>query len=228
MKSYLSTSLATYLALSTSLAVIGSGGCHSFEDIQPLPFMEQSADGGSCPKLPDMGVPPTQTCKAAQGLAGEVKICVDFNQATLADLSGKGWDFDKFDKSCWEIANGKLQIKNFSTFMSSCGFLMPALSASDYQKYGSFTLAVAQTVDLNAQQQRAQVLLGLDDPDSRLLTQITGRQPRHQWVQTIAKTALPNGGGNQYQPLFKLTSGAFGSGYQGWQIESIAVLGNLQ
>ena len=35
--------------------------------------------------------------------------------------------------------------------MSSCGFLMAALSASDYQKYGSFTLAIVQNVDLNAQ-----------------------------------------------------------------------------
>jgi len=69
------------------------------------------------------------------------------------------------------------------------------------------------------------VMLGQNDPQNRLIDQTTGKQPRKQWVHTIAKSALPNGG-NGYQPVFNLSASLTAGGTsQGWLIESIAVLG---
>jgi hypothetical protein len=71
-------------------------------------------------------------------------------------------------------------------------------------------------------------MLGGDDPTTRLLDQRTGKQPRQQSAYTVHKTDLPLAAQSSFQPLFKITSGAAGGGlYQGWQIESIAVQGNL-
>lgn len=182
--------------------------------------------GGDNPPLGDMATPkpPSCTAPAATGLIGENRICVDFSKDSLSDLTTKGWNFDKFDKSCWTIIGGKLMVDNFSVYIGSCGFFMPALSSDDYQKYNSFTISVVQTVDLDSLQQKAQVMLGGDDPQRRLLDWLTGKQPRKRWVQTITKANLPPTAAGAFQPLFKLTSDAtVGMLNQGWQIESIAV-----
>ena len=206
---------------STVFCLIILAGCSRLELIDP--------DAGNCepcktqcPPAPDLR-PPAAKCAAAMGLAGENLLCVDFDKVSkLSDLTG--WDFTSFCPTGWDIVGSKLQVKNFGTFASSCIFTLPALPAADYQKYGSFTLSVVHSVDLNETRQKIQVMLGLDDPTMRLIDQTTGVQPRKQWVHTLARTALPNGGTNTYQPLFKLTS-SMGSGGQGWQIESIAIQG---
>lgn len=109
--------------------------------------------------------------------------------------------------------------------MGSCGFRLPEINPADYQKYNSFTLSVVQTVDLNAQKQTSWIYLGVDLVAQQIVTS-TGTNPRQRNIYEIAKTALPNGGNNNYQPLFKITSETtFGGAYQGWQIESIAVIG---
>ena len=69
--------------------------------------------------------------------------------------------------------------------------------------------------------------MGLDDPAMRLVDWATGTLPRQQRIYSIAKPALPNGTSNAYQPLFKITSGIT-IGLPGWQIESIAIMGNTQ
>jgi hypothetical protein len=178
-----------------------------------------------------MTAPPAK-CAAAKGLAGDVLSCVDFSTIPDQALMNPppqqipGWDFGN-PANCWEIAGGKLQIKGFSGFASTCSFKLPALSATDYNKYGSFTLAVVQTLDLSPTQQKAQIMMGQADPLMRLVDWATGTQPKQRRVYEIAKTALPNGGTNAYQPLFQIISGVMAGGTaQGWQIESIAVLGN--
>lgn len=194
----------------------------------PLYLYETSGtavdQAGGCPKPPDLA-PPAAKCAAAVGLSGTNLMCVDFPKlSSLADLPD--WNFNN-PPNCWELdpASKKLQVKGFSTFASSCGFLMPAISPSDYQKYNRFTLSMVHRVDLNDQQQTAQVFFGLDVA-KRLLDQTTGAQPRKQWVHTIAKDDLPPAAGGVFQPLFKLTSNVMvGSVNQGWQIESIAVMG---
>lgn len=202
-------------------------GC-KYNDIELL------GDGGGtctkCPALPDLA-PPSPKCAAAKGLSGDNLICIDFmsipdqilpDPPTAGSLSG--WSFNT-PPNCWQIMSGKLQVMDFKNFMGSCGFLMKALLPSDYQKYNSFTLAIVQTLDFNETQQRAQIMLGQDDPPTRLIDQATGKQPRQQRTYQIAKAALPNGG-NGYQPLFKITSTVGpGGGYTGWLIESIAVNG---
>lgn len=189
-------------------------------------------DGGTtcteckCPAPPDLLLP-TPKCDAAKGLPGENLICFDFSSIGDQTLTTppppqlSGWDFEKFDKSCWQILNGKLQVKNFSTFMGNCGFLMLGVKPSDYQKYNSFTLSVVQTLVIDKQQQAALVYLGTD-LDPRLVDATTGTQPRQQRIYAINKTALPNGTSYAYQPLFKLASGIT-IGLAGWQIESIAI-----
>jgi len=108
------------------------------------------------------------------------------------------------------------------------GFKLTRLETKAFEKYNNFTLSVMHTLDISdTDQQRAQIMMGADDPLNHLIDQSTGKQPRKQWVHTLAKTALPNGASGPYQPLFKLVAPlAAGGVAQGWQIESIAVLGN--
>jgi len=191
---------------------------------------EQFADGGKCPALSDMAIK-TPPCAAAKGLAGDSLICIDFSSVADQALTKPspselaGWDFEAPRINCWQILNGRLQVQNFPTFMDSCGFRLPEVNLADYQKYNSFTLSVVQTVDLNAQKQTSWIYLGLDLAAQQIVTN-TGINPRQRNIYEVAKSVLPNGGNNSYQPLFKISSTfAGGAAYQGWQIESIAVIG---
>lgn len=172
--------------------------------------------------------PPTPACAAAQGLPGDNLLCVDFDKLpSLSDSKLMGWDFTTMGGNCWELLGGKLQVRSFSTFMGSCGFLLPPLSSADYQKYASFTLSIVQTLDINKQKQSAYSYLGLDQ-DTQQLWFDTGTYPKRRTTVEVTKSALPNGGSGSYQPLFKLTSGvAAGGTAAGWQIESIAINGSL-
>lgn len=173
-------------------------------------------------------------CLASAGLMGDRLVCVDFNQITALPFNNdsklNGWDFMSFGGNCWTIKDGKLQINtpDFTTYKQSCGFIMAALGPNDFEKYNNFTLSVIHTLHLSdTAQQRALVMMGADDPLNHLIDQSTGKQPRKQWVHTLAKTALPDGPSGSYQPLFKLVAPlAAGGVAQGWLIESIAVLGN--
>lgn len=175
----------------------------------------------------DLATPPAR-CKAAVGLPGDTITCIDFDQVTsVTDSKLTGWFFgkDTMSRDCWEVSAGKLQVVGFKDFASNCAFTLPAFNINtDPRNYQRVTLAAVYRVHLNAQQQqKAQVMLGLDDESTRLLDWMTGVQPRKQWVQTLNRADVPAG---VFQPLFKLTSSVGpGSGYQGWQIESIAVLG---
>ena len=168
--------------------------------------------------------PAAPKCAAADGLKGDNLLCVDFKDVqNLNSLTG--WDFSLCTVG-WTVNSGTLQVNNFSTFMSTCTFVLPALSAADYQKYSRFSLALVQKVDLNDQQQRAQIMLGADDPSSRLLDWRTGKQPRQRNAYEIAKTDLPIQAMGGFQPLFKISSTAqAGTLNSGWQIESIAIQG---
>ena len=215
--------------LLTLLCVMGLAGC-PIEVIEP-DGGRSSSDGSKCPAPPDL-TPLAAPCAAAKGLGGDILRCIDFSAIADGPITNPppaqltGWDFNN-PPNCWEIANGKLQVRNFSSFASSCGFLMPAVSATDYNKYNRFTLSLVHRVDISeAASQTVQVLLGVDQPLTRLVTQWTGKQARQQSVLAISKPDLPNGGTNSYQPLFKITSGGMvGSINQGWQIESIALSG---
>jgi hypothetical protein len=186
-----------------------------------------STDGSSCyvptPDLPDLA---KETCLAAKGLTGVPLICTDFPSAqTLVELKGAGWDFTSKCTAGWIVDKAKLQVSSFATFADNCIFTMQPMSPNDFAKYNSFTLSVVQTVDLNETKQKAQIMLGADDPPTRLIYQTTGTTPRQVTTIKIDKTALPNGGGtNTYQPLFKINSTAPAGGT--YQIESIAVMGN--
>ena len=187
-----------------------------------------------CPNL-DLAPPPPK-CIAAKGLTGDALICVDADKITLADLRIQGWiGFkDGTGTDCWEIAGGKLQVKNFGTFVGTCSFTMPLtdLAAAANQKYQSVTLAVVQRVDVNSapivtKYQIAQVFLGLASPTLQL-SSYSGPNPRQQSNHAITRTdlAATTSGGTSFQPLFQLTSAAPAPGNTGWQIESIAVVGN--
>jgi hypothetical protein len=194
-----------------------------------------------CSLPTDMGdmAPAASKCAAAQGLSGDVlgNFCFDFSSIGDQTLTTSppqqlpGWSFgtDTMNNDCWELKSGKLQVKNFSGFASTCGFTMPAIAAADFNKYNSFTLSVLQTVDVNKQllRQSAAIYLG-QAVDTQQLWLSTGTNPRQTNTVTVAKSALPNGGSGMYQALFQIISTASGGGYSGWQIESIAILGNPQ
>lgn len=206
-----------------SVVIAAASGCTRIELEYPDGFMYgcTTSDGGASP--PDLATSPPK-CAAAKGLAGDNLLCVDFKDVQMPS-SLTGWDFS-FCTAGWTTTGGKLQVNNFSTFMDTCTFKMPALSPADYQKYSSFTLSVVHKVDVNSLQQKALVMLGADDQDNRLLDWMTGKQPRKQWTQTVAKADLPLMAMGSFQPLFKITSSVGpGGGYSGWQIESIAING---
>ncbi len=177
--------------------------------------------------MPDLA-PPQPKCAAAKGLTGDAIVCVDFDKLSgLSDQTVKDWNFTP-GGGCpgWEIVGGKLQVKNFGGFVGTCSFTMPLtdLAAAANQKYQSVTLAVVQTLDLNPAKQGASAYLGVRLP-SQQIWYTTGTNPKTVTSLQIAKAALPNGGTSLYQPLFELTS-ALAGGATGWQIESIAVMGN--
>jgi hypothetical protein len=169
---------------------------------------------------------PAAKCAAAKGLGGDRLLCVDMAQVPSVDgLRAMNWIVakDSMSNECWEIMGGKLQIKNFSSFADNCLFKLPTLSTSGY---ASLTLSVVQTVDLNAPKQTVWIYLGSELATQQIATS-TGTNPRQRNVYEVATPALPNGGSGMYQPLFKITSSLAG-GATGWQIESIAVMGNTQ
>lgn len=217
---------ATRFALLCLLCLVG---CH---DELVLISDGGAGDGLKCPGSPDLASPGAK-CAAAKGLTGDNLLCVDF--ASLPDQtlttplpqSLARWDFTSMGGNCWEIKDSKLQVKDFGNFMSACAFLMPAVSSVDYDKYQIFTLSVVHTVDLNKQQlkQSAAIYLGLVS-DIQQLWLGTGTNPRQTTVISVTKSALPNGGSGIYRALFQLVANVTaGTGYQGWQIESIALNG---
>lgn len=167
----------------------------------------------------------TGTCAAAKGLSGTNLVCADFNAVTsLTDQKLARWDFTTNCGSNLEINAGKLQIKNFAGFMGSCSFLLPALNLTDAdkQKYQSYTLSVVHSLDINKQKQSSGIYLGLA-VDTQQIWSSTSTNSRQVTTIKIDKAVLPNGGGTSYQPLFSVISNIMSPGYQGWQIDSIAV-----
>ena len=210
-------------AMLSTICVMGLASC----DLQP----HAELPDGFCAQIDMKGTaadlaPSSGPCAAAKGLSGTNLVCVDFGTvSSLTDQSLARWDFTTNCGSNLEINAGKLQIKNFAGFMGSCSFLLPAinLTDADKQKYQYFTLSIVHSLDLNKQKQTAAVYLGTD-LDTQQMWLGTGANPRQTTTVTVAKAALPNGGGTAYQPLLKLASSvAAGGTAQGWQIESIAV-----
>lgn len=185
----------------------------------------------SCPidplPMPDLAQPQAK-CAAAKGLPGDNLLCVDFSQTTIEELKGKGWDFTSYCPPGWEVVAGKLQVKDFPTFSKTCQILLPALNASDYSKYSSFTFSILHKVDINVAapyKQIAALYLSKVKPDQLLMSFIGALPaPRQRNTIEMMKSVLPNGDMGTYQPLFYIDSSS-PSGTSGWQIESIAIQG---
>lgn len=208
-------------SLIITFCVLGTTAC-DLQSTSALSACAQDMKGDVADSSSQLG-----TCAAAKGLSGINLVCVDFDQvAALTDQKLSGWDFTN-PMVCpgWVLSGGKLQVSNFGTFTSSCSFLLRPINLTDAekQKYQNFTLSVVHTLDLNKQKQTAAIYLGAAQ-DTQQMWLGTGANPKQITTVTIAKAALPNGGGTTYQPLFKLASSvAAGGTAQGWQIESIAV-----
>ena len=224
--------MSIYRSLAVASALLATSACKynnaelNYDELHKYCSQEWKPDLGT--SLPDLAMPPPAKCAAAKGLTGDAIICVDFDKVSgLSDQAVKDWNFTP-GGGCpgWEINGGKLQVKNFGTFVGTCSFTMPLtdLAAAANQKYQSITLAVVQTLDLNPAKQGASAYLGVRLP-SQQIWYTTGTNPKTVTSLQIAKAALPNGGTSLYQPLFELTS-ALAGGATGWQIESIAVMGN--
>ena len=199
----------------------------------------RATDGGtgSDQKCPDFATStPPAKCAAAKGLAGENIYCIDFSTLTnqpLGDVPPSAlanWDFTtNCGGKFWEINGGKLQIQNFRDFDKMCGFLMPLidLSQSQYKKYTAITISIIQRVDINNPLHIALGALGSAVP-TRTFWTATGKSERQQLTVTLQKTdPVPMAAGGMYQFLFQISSSVMAGGTaQGWQIESIAVMGN--
>ena len=230
--------MSIYRSLAVASALLATSACKyndaelNYDELHKYCSQEWKPDLGT--SLPDLAMPPPAKCAAAKGLTGDAIICVDFDKVSgLSDQAVKDWNFTP-GGGCpgWEINGGKLQVKNFGTFVGTCSFTMPLtdLAAAANQKYQSVTLAVVQRVEINTvpianKNQTAQVFVGLAMPTLQL-SSYTGSNPRQQTTHAVTRTDLVTLRGDAaFQPLFQLASAAaFLS--QGWQIESIAVMGN--
>lgn len=201
-----------------------------------LPNEDGGSRDNSCrPPNPDMTALPVP-CAAAKGLAGSNLLCVDFASIPDQPLGASpptklaGWDFVT---SCggmnWEIANGKLQIKSFGQFSSTCGLTLPSfnLNDNDKKKYQSLTLSIVQRVDVSSPKQTVQGFLGSATP-SQAFWITTGNSEHQQLTITMSRTdPVPVATNGNYQYLLQIVSSVMAGGTaQGWQIESIAVMAN--
>ncbi len=188
-------------------------------------FPNQCTDAAAPPDL----ATPVAKCPAAKGLAGDNLVCVDFAKVpSLTDQALTGWDFVSIGGgNYWEIAGGRLQVKNFGTFASTCGFTMPAINFTDTDKtkYNTITLSVVHRIDLLDPDQEAQIWLDSDNPATRILWKATGRRDvaRQTTTFTIDKADLPATlRANGFKWLFKVSSQT-AIARNGWQIESLAI-----
>ena len=155
--------------------------------------------------------PAPAKCAAAQGLSGDVLLCVDFDKVAGLDAPElKGWDFNLNcdDGTKWEIVSGKMQVTNLSALKAvsnGCKFMLPAINMTDpdKKKYQSVTISILHTVDLSEGDFLAQIFLGVEDPLKRLLAQMNGSQKRQISTFNLPKSDLPQGE-NNYKYLFKV------------------------
>ncbi len=191
----------------------------------------EGMDGGpemTCPSPPDLATPASK-CAAAKGLAGDNLLCVDFKDVqALTSLSG--WDFSCTGGASWGSTGGILQVNNFGTFDKDCFATLPKLNLNDAdkQKYKSLTLSLVQRIELNDTAQNAFIYLNDTSKQARLMYSATGKKdPVYQQTMiTLRQVDLPAMINNAPQWILRLTSTASpGSGYAGWQIESIAING---
>ena len=191
-------------------------------------------DGGSfyadlqCPAIDMVPTPVTPKCAAAKGLSGDNLLCVDFAKVQmLSSLSD--WTFSCVGGSAWTTTDGMLQVSNFATFKDECTAKLPAINLNDADKtkYKSLTLSVLHRIDLSDPEQKAQIFLNDSSDQTRLTYFATGKKnpSRQTTAISLDKTDLPAMINNAPQWLLKLSS-SLQVGRQGWQIESIAVMGN--
>lgn len=224
----------TYLATTwlLSVAFLGLGGCLSgvLHDDACGPT-DQGVDADMAGVPPDLAVPAAK-CAAAKGLTGDNLLCVDFDKVTqLTDAALAGWNFNANMANCWQITGGALQLINFGSFMGNCGATLPSidLKQADKQKYQRVTLALIHKVDMSDPDQQAQIFLDVDSP-ARLAHQLTGKPGFPTLVTTtltVSKADLPMGLMSIYKFYLKGSALNIVGGRLGWQIQSIAIMGNL-
>lgn len=129
----------------------------------------------------------------------------------------------------WRIMNNLLEVSNFGALTSgaACGLTVQPTTSADMQKYNRLTLSVQQRIDLSDPEQQAQVFLDSDTPNTRLMWQSTGKHDvfRQQTIITVDKTDLPLALQTAGFKWFFKVSSQLPIGRNGWQFESIAVVG---
>lgn len=195
-------------------------------------------DGGSsptdqkCPALPDL-TSSVAKCAAAKGLSGDPLLCVDFSQISMVPDAQKlpGWNFSCNGGFSWTSTGGALQVSNFGMFNEDCTVTLPSFNLNDPDKlkYKTLTLALVHRIDLNDPEQKAQIFLNDPGDQTRLMYFATGKKNPSRQITTITldRAELPPMVNNSPQWRLKLNS-SLQVGRMGWQIESIAVLGNTQ
>lgn len=213
-----------------ALSLFGWLGCNAGKVWQFDEALIPNTDLQRCPAPPDM-TPPLAACPAARGLTGNPIFCADFAnpQTTLAALTGLGWKFDAVASgNCggWQIINNLLQVNNFAMLNGTCALTLP-ITMGQIQTYKRLTLSIQHRLDLSDPEQQAQIFLDNSTPNTRVMWQATGKRdvPRQQTVITIDSAELPTALNGGFKWFFQVSSpGAFAR--NGWQIESIAVMGN--
>ena len=215
-------SLVWWVGAGMAIATGFLGGCGGGEVMSP------SGGGPACPALPDLAPAPPR-CAAAKGLTGESLLCVDFKD--VRDLSSlPNWNFFCGGAFTWTTGPSGLQVKDFATFDKECTVILPAqnLNDPDKQNYRSVTVSLVQRIDLSDPEQKADLYLNTASDPTRMLWSATGKKnpSRQVTTMTFERSELPTAINQSPQWILRVSSTGFYS-RQGWQIESIAVMGNL-
>jgi hypothetical protein len=213
--------------LLTVLFLSSLAACQQWTPLDDLGGWPSGSDR-ACPALPDLAPAPPR-CAAAKGLTGESLLCVDFKD--VRDLSSlPNWNFACLGAFTWTTGPSGLQVKDFATFDKECTVILPAqnLNDPDKQNYRSVTVSLVQRIDLSDPEQKATIYLNDASDATRLLYFATGKKnpSRQVTTMTFERSELPTAINQSPQWILRVSSTGFYS-RQGWQIESIAVMGNL-
>lgn len=234
----LHSTIVKWACLAAIASISGCAGCEPGDEDPFAPHLI-SCDMGPAADLapaPDMA---KKRCnhKLFADMPGDVLFCANIFDEKPASESAEffnSWTFNSTNniENGWRLSGDKsaLEVKSFSVDSGGWSFTVPAISQASYASYEFLTLAIVQSINLNEDDHKAQIMNGAIDT-SRLIYRTTGKIPAQVSTITIQKSAIPgavsmpNNSGNFSPTFYLFSTAAAGGGNKGWRIEAIAIFG---
>lgn len=177
--------------------------------------------GQNCNPKQDMGIDMVQTtlCPAATGLSGTLIDCFDFSKETIATLTGKGWSFDSGPGCAWDVKSGVLTNTSVGMLNGDCAIRLTTKNIPVNKS--SITLSVVQQSGLGNNLLASLYLFSTTKPPLLQTNNINNSQLTVAFASTDDRVM-----NNQYKLIIHEINGIGIVSGPGWQISSIAVMGN--